>query len=222
MNNKNRIVIYTAIFGGSDTIVDPIEVNKECDYVCFTDSNIKSSVYTIVRLDNFFETSRMDSKLFKILPNYILSNYDISIWIDGSVVIKKDPIEYFKKQLIISSILTFKHSLRDCLYEEAAICRISGLDSKEKIDDQINYYKNENFPVKAGLFEAGVLARLNNDAQVLNMNVEWWNQIRRFSSRDQISLPYVLNTIGLVPGLIPGTVYENEFFEVRKHNGVII
>jgi len=39
---KNKIVIYTAIFGGKDNLIEPEYIPKGCDFVCFTDQDFTS------------------------------------------------------------------------------------------------------------------------------------------------------------------------------------
>ena len=42
---------------------------------------------------------------------------------------------------------------------------------------------------------------VNNDT-TKELGIHWWSEIEKFSSRDQISLPYVLNKLGIKPYII--------------------
>ena len=45
---KKKVIIYTAIFGGYDELVEPDYIPEDCDFVCFTDStHFKSDVWDI-------------------------------------------------------------------------------------------------------------------------------------------------------------------------------
>ena len=44
----NKIVVYTAIFGGCDDLLYPKFVPDNCDFVCFTDSLNVSNIYIYI------------------------------------------------------------------------------------------------------------------------------------------------------------------------------
>jgi hypothetical protein len=221
MKEKKKIVVYTAIFGNKDKLADPLEVNKNCDYVCFTDKNINSKVYKIVKLDSFFGSPRMDAKYFKVLPHFVFPQYDYCLWVDGSVVIKKDPVRYIIEKFNQAKYIAFKHSLRDCVYQEARVVKKWKFDSSKLVDKQVEKYRNEGYSENNGLFENAIIWRDHKDPEIIDIDTEWWNEIKQYSLRDQISLPYVFWKNKFRPKLFDGTVYENEYFEVRKHNRLI-
>jgi hypothetical protein len=45
-----RLVAYTAIFGGRDSLKDPTVITPHCRYVCFTDEPLVSEIWEIVRV----------------------------------------------------------------------------------------------------------------------------------------------------------------------------
>ena len=47
---RNKKVIYTCISGDYDILNEPIVINKEWDYICFTDSDIQSEHWTIKKI----------------------------------------------------------------------------------------------------------------------------------------------------------------------------
>ena len=50
------------------------------------------------------------------------------------------------------------------------------------------------------------------------MELAWWEQICRFSSRDQLSLPFVLHRLGTpVVRLQGGNAWENELYDLKQH-----
>ena len=59
------------------------------------------------------------------------------------------------------------------------------------------------YPRNNGLYELPVSIRKNTD-NIKILNLRWWEQICRYSSRDQISMPFVLWKTNITPKLLPG------------------
>ena len=103
----------------------------------------------------------------------------------------------------------FKHPERDCLYDEAkTLIELTegpggDYDTLDNIHRQLEFYKEEGFPKDFGLFELSASIR-KNTPQIQTMNLKWWEIICRFSSRDQISLPFVLNSLNIDVKVLPG------------------
>jgi hypothetical protein len=67
---KKRIVVYTAIFGGTDDLKDPPFVDEDVDYVCFTDdAALTSSIFTVKLVPGFYRDTARSGRAFKILPH---------------------------------------------------------------------------------------------------------------------------------------------------------
>lgn len=79
-NNKNKKVIYTCITNNYDTL-KPITKKAGWDYICFTDSNIKSDYWQIKPLPKEVETLPANKKqrFVKLNPHLFLPQYDLSI-----------------------------------------------------------------------------------------------------------------------------------------------
>ena len=69
------------------------------------------------------------------------------------------------------------------------------MDTKENILAQAEFYLRQNLPAESGLYELSTIIRKNTQV-VREMEMMWWEQICKFSSRDQISFPYVLWRLG--------------------------
>ena len=108
-----------------------------------------------------------------------------------------------------NDIALFKHPERSCLYDEAntliELTKGPGgdYDVLDNIYRQLEFYKEEGFPKDFGLFELSASIR-KNTPKIQAMNLRWWEIICRFSSRDQISLPFVLNSLNINVKVLPG------------------
>ena len=113
-----KIAIYTSIFGGYDNLhEDQIQMDG-VDYICFTDSDIKSDVWNIVKSTPIYNDPNRNAKKYKILPHRYLSEYDYSVWIDGNFNTIADI-----RQLCTNEYQVFDHNKtlldpRNCVYKE--------------------------------------------------------------------------------------------------------
>ncbi|MBX7077431.1 MAG: DUF616 domain-containing protein [Methanobacteriaceae archaeon] len=209
---NNKIVIYTAFTGDYDTLKEPEFIDKNCDYVCFTDNpNVESDLYDV----RFMEESNLDNnrkaKQYKVLPHKFLSNYKYSFWLDGTFQIKSSLREYIYKY-IKNPMLCVVHTERDCIYDEfKASCNIRRYP-KAIMSKQINYYKNEGFPKHYGLGVMGSIFRQHNNPEISTLMDDWWNQIIKFTNQDQLSFAYVAWKNNFHPSVSPVYYWENDYW----------
>jgi len=141
---KQKIVIYTAMFGNYDDLIEPEFIDENIDYVCFTDNpSIQSDIWKVVLVEEKYEDSNRAAKIYKILPHRYFSEYDYSIWVDASYIIHKDLRELLIENMGEEGILFFPHNLRDSAYEDAKVCIQNNLDKPDLIEAQMERYKKE-------------------------------------------------------------------------------
>ena len=81
-----RIVVYTAIFGGYDDLI-PQPKFEGVDFICFTDRPIQSDIWDVRVVPGFEDDTTRSSRMHKLLPHQFLSEYDLSIFIDGNYTV---------------------------------------------------------------------------------------------------------------------------------------
>lgn len=214
-----RIVVYTAITGNYDELKEPIFIDKNIDYVCFTNNrNIKSNNWNI----EYINDKKMDNmhlaKKIKIFPNLFVKEYETSIWIDGKFEIKNDLRKYIEMYEKDKPILCFPHFARDCIYEEMAACIYLKKGIKEAILRQAFQYFSEGYPLDNGLYEMGCIVRNHNDELVIKLMKNWWKEIITYSYRDQISFPYVCWKNHFLPDICNLDINNNKWLFVYAHN----
>lgn len=116
-----------------------------------------------------------------------------------------------------TNLAALKHEHRDCSYEEGLVCKKLNLDDSTTIKDQLFYYYKV-VPTHVGLISAGFLIRRHNEPSMIEFESIWWDQILRFSHRDQISFGYAIHKTALPYTLLPGTLDNNEYFIRMPHN----
>ena len=143
---SNKIVVYTALYGNHDSLKEPVMAQDECSFVCFTDMNdIDSNTFEVKRYPRINFDPVRSARFFKLLPHLFFPKYEYSIWIDASIVIKKENLRsLIEKYLCEDDIAMFTHAERDCIYDEGAVCIDSGKDAPTIINAQLNHYRKND------------------------------------------------------------------------------
>lgn len=190
-----KFVIYTAISGGFDDLIQHTYVSKDADYVCYTDQNVPNPGIWEIRP---LETQHLDrvrsAKYYKMSPNELFPTYQFSVWIDGNIDVLNDALQCSVEALILGKkvIASNIHFSRDCSYAEALVCRNSLLDDSAVILRQIEYLEQLEFPHNYGLFESNMIFREHHQPSNIALMRSWWDMVLRFSRRDQLSFGFVL------------------------------
>lgn len=195
-SEKNKKVVYTCITGSYDTLRDPLYISEGFDYICFTDNlGLRSNIWQILPLPA--ETKDLSQvkkqRYVKINAHKVLTNYDLSVWVDGNVDIKSDLNRLLKDTLTDDiSVYVPQHPSRNCIYEEASAVIAMKKDKGEIVNPQMNRYKKEGFPKNYGLLQSNIMIRKHNNADCIKLMESWFNELKDNSHRDQLSFNYVL------------------------------
>ena len=203
-----KIAILTSLCGMANSLHNPAQKFDGVDYIAFVDRQHKDATQWEQRealnftLDDTYK-GRRNAKIYKVMPQMFLPEYDYWFWVDATHEVILHPYQIIEEYLGEAEIGLWKHTDRDCAYAEAAIIKQLNYDHPHLIDKQTQYYEGEAYPKNNGLYELPVSIRKNtNSIKILNMR--WWEQICRYSSRDQISMPFVLWKSQITPRLLPG------------------
>ena len=201
----NKIVVYTAIFGGKDALNEKDQLRLDgVDYVAFVDDPAMcKSKFWDVRLEKpmFKNDPVRSAKYYKIFPHECFPDHDISLWIDGRMALAtdiSDQIALLDETPMVCGAGIAKFGAK-CAYTEAMQCIKLNKDRHEIINRQVEAYKAEGLPEAFGLWGASLMLRRHHDPALARFNQLWWQEIMIHSRRDQISLPYVVWKTGLVP-----------------------
>ena len=196
----NRHVIYTAVVGNYDKILQPLVVDNSFDYILFSNGikEDKVGVWQIRKIDYYNEDQIKIARWVKTHPERLLPGYDFSVWMDANVQIATDfayrrSKELFASNIIISSIF---HPERNCIYEEMFAVFVYRYETLKTILKWYKVLKKNNYPSKNGLNETNVIFRNHTKPQTKKLDDLWWNCIKQYSRRDQLSFNYVLWELG--------------------------
>jgi len=211
-----KIAVYTAIFGARDTYKEPPP--GKFDSFLFTDTPTTTERAIVRRIPSMLADPVRSARMLKLLPHLFLPDYEITLWIDGSMLLMRDDVNtlvdlYLKD----ANLATFRHYLRDCIYEEARACVEQRKDDPYLIQQQVDGYRAERYPEHDGLVETRVLLRRSLADDVVAFDHAWWCEVRDKSRRDQLSFNYVLRKLSFRHALMEGTAYHNPYFRVYDH-----
>jgi GT2 family glycosyltransferase len=189
-----KIAVFCAISGGYDTLKPPMALNSKLDYFVFTDAAVESfGIYNIKPLPYLDSEKTRSARFVKTNPHYILADYDIAVWVDANLLITGNI--YPIVDSVIKSKKPFgamKHAVRNSPYQEMDVCIAQNRDDADVINEQRKAYKKERYN-SYELIESNVLVYDLRDKRLDAFLNEWWNQIDRYSYRDQLSINYALD-----------------------------
>jgi len=226
----NKIVIYTAIFGKRDILLEPELVPKGVDFICFTDNRFDSDIWKVINIKPPVSNDLIRSaRKIKILPHEFLNGFDVSIWVDGNIVVRGDVNEAVSKYLKNHNMAVYNHNYtkgdtRACIYQEARALIDMGRKGKIKeseqiIKEQISVYRDVGYPENNGLLSSMILFRRHNEKEVKEVMNLWWEQIVKFSNRDQLSFNYAAWKNDFSFLYINEDSRSNSYFYQVKHSG---
>lgn len=204
----------------------PSVVDERFDYVLFTDSisDSKVGVWEVRDVEYDCKDLRKKSRFPKIHPELLLSEYEASLYIDGSIIITSQYVYDRCVELVKDGIewAGMLHT-RNCVYDEInAIVGLGWVHDYEVLD-WYRFLRKEHFPDHYGLFENGIIFRIHTQ-NVKRIDDYWWISIERFDvKRDQFSLMWAIWKAGNAKTgcFLPEsqTIWANEgHFIIDAHN----
>ena len=196
---KLKKVVYSVILGNYDEI-KAINIQKGYDYFLFSDiynnTFIKTN-WTILpipeEVKNLNITSVKKQRYIKLHPHLYFKNYDLSIYIDATFSITGD-LDIFLLRSLSSKyyIYSLEHPLRNNITAEtfAVVRAFKEKNSTSKIIRE--RYMKENFPDNSGLIESCLIIRKHNEKNCINLMNDWFEEIKNYSHRDQLSFNFII------------------------------
>jgi len=207
-----KLIVYTALFGDIDYLWSALPGCSDVQHIAFVDElKVERGAWSgnPPRMSQKAEAgeptweqrivdpkwgSRRTARRCKILSHHYLQDADAWIWVDANVRARIHPLLLMEKYT--EELIGQRHWRRKCLYEEAEACVQLEKDSPEMLRAQVERYRQDGMPEKWGLCQTQVLIR-RNTAAIQRLNRMWWNEIKRGSCRDQVSLPWVCWKLGM-------------------------
>ncbi|KAL6893997.1 hypothetical protein ACP4OV_008095 [Aristida adscensionis] len=216
------VVVATCAFGGGDDLHQPVgmtegSIRKVC-YVAFWDEvtraaqeeegnkigeNLMIGLWRIILVSDLpFSDQRLNGKIPKLISHRLFPMARYSIWVDSKSQFRRDPLGVLEALLwrSNSSLALSEHGARSSLYDEAKAIVKKHKATPEEVKVQLDQYLQDGIPDekrfdgKKALAEASIIVRDHTPLTNLFMCL-WFNEVVRFTSRDQLSFPYVLRRL---------------------------
>lgn len=193
---KKRYVIYSALTGGYDEILQPAVYDDRFDFVLFMDTVNETSIGVWqTRAINYRNNDNTRvCRFVKTHPESLLPEYAVSVWIDSNVQI----LDYYLYNKVIEldnhgiSISSMWHPSRQCIYDEAFAVVNMMIEHERIAIKWCHELRKAKYPRYNGLCETNVVYRKHSSKLVSELDELWWSIIERHSRRDQLSYNYVL------------------------------
>ncbi len=175
--------------------MEPTQKHDGVEYVYFVDNKdtwaykdrIEASIWDVRETPRKYASGMLDAKWSKMHPHLLFPGEE-TIWCDANYFPHRES-PLLNKHHISAEVSVYHHKTsRRCLFEEAAFCLSRGVGVAADIKRQIAAYKADGMPEQFGLFEGNVIYR---KPEASAFNEAWWKQVNTYSTRDQISMPYV-------------------------------
>lgn len=187
-----KICLYTTQFGNYDR-VSPRYFESNVDFIVFSDiKNIKIPGWKVIYIDDKRSSIEKNREL-KFNPYKYLGEYEISLYLDASIEVTKDPYLFIIGKMDGVTIYLSKHPRRNNYLEEAASCAVVGADSAKVLLETIKKLSRVYGFAVPGLYECGLIIRKHSDSVVKSMCEEWFDLWLRESKRDQLYAPVLIN-----------------------------
>lgn len=219
-----KYVIYSALVGTYDDVPQPAVSDDRFDFILFTNSIEAERVGAWQIRPIVYENpdSTRIARYVKTHPEILLSEYDVSIWMDMNVLIKTGYIYERALQLVSEGVVvsSMKHPGWDCIYEEAFEVMHMRVERESVVLGWCPRLVKEGYPRHNGLCETNVLLRQHRKPEVADFDAFWWECISNHSRRDQLSFNYALWKKNILCHYMMGEsacAKNSVHFEVIKH-----
>jgi len=196
-----RRAVYTAITGGYEALADA-PATSGMELPCFTDDpTVTSATWRVVHVPRAFPSDPMRSQRFlKVLGHPELGQFDETLYIDNSVGLRVDPHVILDEWLRTKDIALASHSFRQSVRGEFDAVRLAGLETRERLDEQLEHYSRDAPDVLAQRPYWGAMIARRQGSQAVQTAMDiWMRHILRYARRDQLSINYALTAAGVTP-----------------------
>ncbi|KAI3510391.1 hypothetical protein L1887_17346 [Cichorium endivia] len=223
MESCREVLVASAIFGAYDLIQQPKNISESSKQnVCFfmfvdeqTERFLKNSthfddikkigLWRIIVVHNLpYTDPRRNGKVPKLLLHRLFPNVRYSLWVDAKLELVVDPYQILERFLWRknASFAISRHYRRFDVFIEAEANKAAAKYDNASIDFQVDFYRKEGLtpysesklPITSDVPEGCVVIREHIPISNL-FTCLWFNEVDRFTSRDQISFSTVRDKI---------------------------
>jgi asparagine synthase (glutamine-hydrolysing) len=223
-SGRQRLAVYTVLIGDKEYLNDPLSLigrkaptDLEIDFICFTDDAQRASpTWRMVVPDDIHLSPERQSRRPKCLPHEYLPEYEYSLYIDNTVVMKRLPCAADLLTQQPQLLRMFKHPASKTIEQEADVIVGIAYEDVHVVCDQIDHNRrlvpDGQYPE---LSTAAVILRGHLHPQVKRFGVFWWEEFLAYSRRDQLAVDFAAWRAACPIEHWPGLIDDNEWMQRR-------
>jgi GT2 family glycosyltransferase len=210
-----KICVYTVLIGhGKQLTEQPVAAGSEIPFICFSDiPSLESDSWQVRSVTPVFGADAMRSQAFlKLQPHRLLPEFDLSLYIDNTVVLTERPEEIFERMMPASGLGIFRQRGRRIVLDEFLAAIRGGQDDPIRLFEQLQYYLSE---FSKGLLErpywTEIIICQHKNLEVAAVLDVWQAHVMRFSRRDELSANLMFRMTGFSPNVHEIDIHESWF-----------
>lgn len=210
-------VVYTCLIGGYEDLNEqPVARDSSVQFICLTDDpQLKSETWQTACITPCFPADPVRSqRALKIAPpiGSILPSASRSLYIDNSVILKRDPGLLLDECLANSPLAIPTHSYRHTVLDEFHEVVRLGVDDPARVFEQLNHYTLTHPEVlDQRPYFTGMLMRNHASTETSRVMEFWRAHVLRYSRRDQLSINAALFLAGVTPHRLEIDTWGSDF-----------
>jgi len=202
--DRGRCCVYTALLNGYEQLTEqPVRRESGVDFLCFTDDpSLTSDTWDLRLVTPLLPADPARSQRYlKIRADRVLPEYDVSLYIDNSVLLRVPPEDLIAALLPPGrDLAAVSHSFQTTVKGEFAAVVEWELDAPSRCEEQEAHYALTD----AALLElrplwSGLMVRRHHSAAIVAAMETWYTHVLRYSRRDQLSVWCGLRAAGVEP-----------------------
>lgn len=201
--NVMKCCVYTVVIGDYENLNEqPVASRSQLPFICLTDdASLQSSSWDCRLVTPLFPEDPIRSQRdLKIRPHLYLREYDCSVYIDNSVILKEPPERLLELLDPKTGFLIPHHSYRESVLDEFLEVARLGFDEPTRIFEQLNHYTLSCPEIlDQRPWWSAILVRDHRSARVCSMLEIWASHVMRYSRRDQLSINLAFHAASLSP-----------------------
>lgn len=216
---KGRGAVYTCQFGDAE-LNQPKEVNRQVEYLCFTDKEErwgkKEGVWkycAIEQSESNLDETILENK-YKILSHKYLKEYDYSIWVAPDIIIVGDVLRFCNIYGEGRSFLSFPSAKEDCIYEDISATQMASDDLNIAIRKLMLRYRKEGYPEHNGILDGRVMVRYHGDMELCRLMEKWWEELPSGYTVSENVFNYLAWKHRFPFSVCNLFIYQNPYFQV--------
>ena len=171
---KIKKVVYSIIIGKYDNI-STFNKQEGFNYFLFSDIKYHGTNWTIISIPKLIEKVNVSNikltRYFKLFPHLFFKDYELSIYIDASYIIKGDLNELLLKTLNPSfNLYILQHPYRNKVFQEFVAVIKFKKDTKKSVNKVKKKYIKEKFPDNLGLTQNCLIIRNHNNKIIIKLS----------------------------------------------------